>query len=336
MKGWVLAEQAPIEDRPLTLAELPEPIPEDDEVRIRVAYSGICRTDIHIAEGDLPLQNSPIVLGHEVVGIVDEMGRDVSQFQVGERVGAYWLHSTCGQCKYCRSDRENYCRDFQATGWHSDGGFAEYMTVPARFALSLDSIELDPSMTPPLLCPGIAGYAAYKLAGVGSGETLGLYGFGPTAYYVLKVAQSLDVTTYVSTRSLTNIERARREGADWAGDASKEHMPGKLDAAILFPPAGGLVEPILSQVKPGGCLVMAPVSSTAITIADYSANLWGRDIKTLYQLRSSDAEEFLSLVNRMQLNLGVSVYGFQELDEALIHTKQGMLKEPNAVIAVGP
>jgi propanol-preferring alcohol dehydrogenase len=140
----------------------------------------------------------------------------------------------------------------------------------------------------------------------------------------------------VSTRSPAGIERARNEGAAWAADASKEALPEELDAAILFPPVGGLVEPILSHVKPGGCLVMAPVSSTPITVAEYSANLWGRDIKTLYQLRRSDAEEFLQLVNRLRLNLGVSIYDFQRLDEALIHAKQGKLTEPNAVIAVRP
>jgi len=336
VKGWILEKQASIEERPLTLAEIADPQPGYNEVRIKVAYCGICRTDIHIAEGDLPLKNSPIVLGHEVVGTVDEVGRDMSQFRVGERVGAYWLHSTCGLCKYCLSGRENFCPEFRATGWHTNGGFAEYMIVPAQSALSLESIRLDPSVIPPLLCPGIAGYAAFKLAAVQSGENLGLYGFGPTAFYVLKVAQSLGVRTYVSTRSPTNIDRAKQEGADWAADASKEHMPVEMDAAILFPPAGGLVEPILSQVKPGGCLVMAPVSSSPIGIENYSGNLWGRDIKTLYQLRRSDAQEFLSLVNRLQLKLGVSVYDFQELDEALIHTKQGKLKEPNAVVAVRP
>ena len=210
------------------------------------------------------------------------------------------------------------------------------MTIPGRFALSLEAIQLDPSMIPPLLCPGIAGYASLKLAEVQSGEALGLYGFGPTAYYVLKVAQSLGVRTYVSTRSPTNIERARNEGADWAADASEEDMPDELDAAILFPPAGGLVEPILSQVKPGGCLVMAPVSSSSIGIENYSANLWGRDIKTLYHLRRSDAEEFLGVVDRLQLREGVSLYDFEELDKALIHTKQGKLDEPNAVIAIRP
>ena len=208
------------------------------------------------------------------------------------------------------------------------------MIMPEGFALSLESVQLDPSKIPPLLCPGIAGYAAFKLAEVQSGETLGLYGFGPTAYYVLKVAQSVNIETYVSTRSTRNIERAKREGATWAADASKEEMPSKLDAAILFPPAGNLVESILSQLNPGCALVMAPVSSSIITIEHYSANLWGRTIKTLYQLRRSDAEEFIELVNDLDLHPGVSLFPFEELDEALILAKQNKLEQPNAVIEV--
>lgn len=282
------------------------------------------------------MKKSPVVLGHEVVGVVDEAGEEVERFSVGERVGAYWLHSACGQCKYCRSGRENYCPDFQANGWHANGGFAEYMVLPEGFALSLQYVQLAPSKIPPLLCPGIAGYAAFKLADIQGGETLGLYGFGPTAYFVLKVAQSLGVETYVSTRSPRNIERAMRAGAVWTTDSPKAEMPRKLDAAILFPPAGDLVEPILTQVNPGGNLVMAPVSSSTIAIEHYSENLWGRTIKTLYQLRRSDAEEFIELVNDLDLHLGVSLFEFEELDEALILAKQNQLEQPNAVIAVRP
>jgi propanol-preferring alcohol dehydrogenase len=334
LKAWTLTKQTPVEEKPLTLTDLPTPHPKPREVRIRVSYSGICRTDIHIAEGDLPLKKEPIILGHEVLGFVEELGEGATRFQVGERIGAYWLHRTCGQCKYCRSDRENYCPDFQATGWHAHGGFAECMVVPEQFGLSLESLQLDPSKIPPLLCPGIAGYAAFKLAGVRSGETLGLYGFGPTAYYVLKVAQSLKIATFVSTRSEKNIERARREGALWASDSFKQEMPVELDGAILFPPAGDLVEPILSKVKPGGTLVMAPVSCSTIGIENYSTNLWGRTIQTLYQLRRSDGMEFIEMAHELDLHPGVQIFPFDELDEALILAKQGKLKQPNAVLQI--
>jgi propanol-preferring alcohol dehydrogenase len=210
------------------------------------------------------------------------------------------------------------------------------MVIPEGTALSLESVKVAPSKIPPLLCPGIAGYAAFKLADIPSGGNLGLYGYGPTAYYALKLARSLNLNTYVSTRSPKNIERALRDGATWAADSSKENLPLKLDSAILFPPAGNLVEPILSQLKPGGDLVMAPVSSSNITIEDYSSNLWGRTIKTLYHLRRSDAVEFIDRVNDLDLELGVSLFPFEDLDDALILTHQNQLEQPNAVIVVHP
>jgi propanol-preferring alcohol dehydrogenase len=186
----------------------------------------------------------------------------------------------------------------------------------------------------PLMCPGIAGYAAFKLAEVQKGNRLGLYGFGPTAYCVLKVAQAQGIETYVSTRSQKNIDAAMREGAHWAANAAKEEMPCRLDAAILFPPAGKLVEPVLSQLERGGILVMAPVSASPIRIEDYSATLWGRDIKTLYNLKRSDAEEFFAIVDQLDLCVGTSVFSFEDLPDALIMAKQGKLSEPNAVIDI--
>jgi propanol-preferring alcohol dehydrogenase len=334
MKAWTLEKQASVEERPLKLVEVPTPHPQDDEVRLRVLVCGMCRTDIHIAEGDLPLRKPSIILGHEVVGVVDEVGRDVERFRVGDKAGVYWLYSTCGQCRYCLSQRENYCPEIECTGWDVDGGYAEYVTVPAAYALPLDGVRMSPVEIAPLLCPGIAGYAAFKLTGAQKGDKLGLYGFGPTAYYVLKVAQALGVEVYVSTRSRKNIESARREGARWAADAAKEEMPCKLDAAILFPPAGSLVEPILAQLKKGGILVMAPVSASPIQIKDYSENLWGRDIRTLYNLSRSDAEEFFEIVNQLELEMETSLFPFQDLQDVLILARQGRLKQPNAVIKI--
>lgn len=334
MRAWILEKQAKIEEQPLKLVEVPTPHPQDGEVRVKVLVCGVCRTDIHIAEGDLPLRKSPVILGHEIVGVVDEVGKNVQQFRVGDRVGVYWLHSACGQCKYCLSQRENYCPEIKCTGWDVDGGYAEYATVPAEYALPLNDVRLKPAEIAPLMCPGIAGYAAFRLTGAQKGNKLGLYGFGPTAYFVLKVAQFMGIETYVSTRSPKNIKSARREGANWAADASKERMPCKLDSAILFPPAGNLVEPILSQLERGGRLVMAPVSASPIRIENYSENLWGRDIKTLYNLKRSDAEEFFEIVNRLDLRVETSLFPFEELQETLILARQGKLEQPNAVLKV--
>jgi propanol-preferring alcohol dehydrogenase len=334
MRAWILEEQARVEKRPLKLVEIPSPHAQDDEIRVKLVACGVCRTDIHIAEGDLPLRKSPIILGHEIVGVVDEVGNDVQRFNEGDRVGAYWLHSSCGTCKYCLSGRENYCAEIQCTGWDRDGGYAEYVTVPAAYALPLNDVQMEALELAPLMCPGIAGYAAFRLAGVQEGDRLGLYGFGPTAYCVLKITQAQGIEVYVSTRSQKNIESAKREGACWAANAAKEEMPCHLDAAILFPPAGNLVEPVLSQLEKGGTLVMAPVSSSPIAIEDYSANLWGRDIRTLYNLSRSDAEEFFDIVDQLDLRVGTSVFSFGELPDALILANQGMLEQPNAVVEI--
>ena len=334
MRAWILEEQAPVEGRPLRLVDVPTPHPGDDEIRLKVLVCGVCRTDIHIAEGDLPLKRSPVVLGHEVVGIVDEVGANVKRFSVGDRAGAYWLHSACGVCKHCRSQRENYCPQIRCTGWDTDGGFAEFMTVPAAYALALNGVPMGTAEIAPLMCPGIAGYAAFRLTGTQAGDRLGLYGFGPTAYYVLKVAQASDIEVYVSTRSQKNIDAARREGARWAANAAHEEMPCKLDAAILFPPAGSLVEPILWQLDKGGILVMAPVSASPILIERYSENLWGRDIRTLYNLNRHDAEAFIGIVDQLDLDVGTSVFPFEALQDALILAKHGELEQPNAVIRI--
>jgi len=334
MKAWILERQASIEQRPLKLAEVPTPHPKTDEVRLRVLVCGVCRTDIHIAEGDLPLRRSPVILGHEIVGVVDEVGKDVERFRAGDRAGVYWLHSACGRCKYCLSGRENYCPQIKCTGWDVDGGYAEYVTAPGVYALPLNDVQMSPVEIAPLMCPGIAGYAAFKLTGAQQGDKLGLYGFGPTAYYVLKVARSLGIEIYVSTRSQRNIESARKEGARWAANAAEEEMPCKLDAAILFPPAGNLVEPILAQLRRGGVLVMAPVSASPIRIENYSENLWGRDIRTLYNLSRSDAEEFFDIVDRLGLEMGTKLFPFEDLQEALILARRGELEQPNAVIKI--
>jgi len=334
MKAWILQDQARVEQRPLKLVEVPTPHPQEDEIRLKILVCGVCTTDIHIAEGDLPLKKSPVILGHEIVGIVDEVGPNVERFRNGDRAGVYWLYSSCGKCKYCLSQRENYCPEIRCTGWDEDGGYAEYLTVPAAHALPLNDVQMETVKIAPLMCPGIAGYAAFKLTGAQEGDKLGLYGFGSTAYYVLKVAQSVGIEVYVSTRSQKNIDAAKREGARWAANPAKEEMPCKLDAAILFPPAGNLVEPILSQLERGGTLVMAPVSASPIVIENYSENLWGRDIRTLHNLKRSDAEEFFEIVDQLELRVGTSVFSFEELQSALILAKQGRLEQPNAVIKI--
>jgi propanol-preferring alcohol dehydrogenase len=334
MRAWILEKQAKIEERPLRLTEVPTSRAKDNEIRIKIQVCGVCRTDIHIAEGDLCLRKSPLILGHEVVGIVDEIGNDVKKFKIGDKAGVCWLNRTCGTCKYCRSGKENYCPDIKSTGWDEDGGFAEYITVLEDIALPLNHIRLEPADIAPLMCPGIAGYAAFKLTKAQKGGKLGLYGFGPTAFCVLKVAKSMGIEVYVSTRSPKNIQDAITHGANWAADTSKEQMPCKLDSAIVFPPAGNLVEPALSQVEQGGTVVLAPVSSSPIVIENYTENLWGRTIETLYNLKKSEADEFLEIADRLNIIPERGIFPFEDLQDVLITVRQGKATVPNSVIKI--
>ncbi len=334
MKAWVLQKQAKIEEKPLELLEVPPLRPRDNEIKIKVLVCGICRTDLHIAEGDLPHTKLPLILGHEIVGVVSERGEKAKKYRIGDRVGVSWLHSTCRKCKYCLSGRENYCPDFRATGWDTDGGFAEYTTIGEDFAHSLNDVNMMPEDIAPLMCPGIAGYFAFKLTESKRGDKLGLYGFGPTAYYVLKVATFLGIDVFVSTRSTHHIEEAKKNGALWAADASKKGIPYTLDSAIVFPPAGSLIEPSLSGIKIGGTLVLAPVSMSAIEINHYSKNVWGRNIKTLYNVKISEAREFLDIASKIDLKMGSQLFSFEELPDAMILVKNGRIKEPNAVVKI--
>jgi propanol-preferring alcohol dehydrogenase len=336
MRAWLLAEQGPVEQGPLRLVKVPEPHPGPDEVRVRVAVCGICRTDIHIAEGDLPLRAKPVILGHEIVGVVDEVGPEVRALRMGDRVGATWLGRTCGTCRHCRAGRENYCADFQGTGWDLDGGLAELAIVHEGSAFSLSNLGMPDEEIAPLMCPGVAGYCAFRLSRVDPGDRIGLYGFGPTAFYVLKAARHLGLEVYVSTRSEGNLERARRHGAAWADNATERGMPIKLDGAVVFPTGGHLVERALADVKVGGVVVLAPVSMSPITIGDYSATLWGRDLRTLYNVNRKDSREFLDLASRVDLTMGTEVFSFEECQEAMIRAKKGRLAQPNAVVRISP
>jgi len=334
MKAWILEKQAKIDERPLKLTEVPTPHAKEGEIRIKILVCGVCRTDIHIAEGDLSLRKAPLILGHEIVGIVDEVGKNVKQFKAGDKAGVSWLNKTCGKCKYCLSGKENYCPDIKSTGWDEDGGYAEYITVLENVALPLNDIRLEPSDIAPLMCPGIAGYAALKLTKAQKGSKLGLYGFGPTASCVLKVAKSMDIEVYVSTRSPKNIEDAINQGADWAADSANEQMPCTLDSAIVFPPAGNLVEPVLSQVEKGGTVVLAPVSSSPIVIENYTENLWGRTLETLYNLKKSEADEFLEIADRLKIKPERGIFPFEDLQDVLITVRHGKAKVANSVIEI--
>jgi propanol-preferring alcohol dehydrogenase len=329
MKAWVLDRQAPIEQKPLTKESVEMPEPAAGEIRLKVVACGVCRTDIHIIEGDLPLKKSPLIPGHEIVGIVDKMGEGVTGFKAGQRAGIAWLHSVCEVCEFCRSGRENLCEAARFTGWDANGGFAEYTTVPEGFAFALGD-RMSFGKMAPLMCPGIAGYRAFRLTGIGPGDTLGLYGYGPTASYVLQIAHAKDIRVFVVTRSKKNREAAGEMGADWTGDYTQQ-LPGKLSAAILFPPAGDLVEGILAQLKRGGRLVLSPVAMTPLTIRDYNHIWLERSIISLANITRQDGREFLDIAQREKIKSRFETFGFDDLPEVMIKVKQGKI-DGNAVI----
>lgn len=331
MKAWILENQAPIEKNPLLLKELPDPHPKGYEIRIKNVACGVCRTDIHIAEGDLPLKKSPLILGHEVVGIVDEIGKKVSDFKIGDRAGIAWLNNTCGKCKFCLSDRENLCPDAHFTGWDADGGYAEFSVVSADFAFHLCEKQSFVKIAP-MMCPGIAGYRAFRLTGLQSGDKLGLYGFGPTATYVLQVAKHKNIEVYVITRNEKNRMSAKQIGADWVGGYD-DKIPVMLDGGIIFPPAGNLVSHALSQLDSGGKLVLGPVTMSPIEIKDYNLIWQERSIISLAHITRKDCIGFLQLANDINLKTSIEVFPFEYLQEVLIQVKHGKVNG-NAIIQI--
>jgi propanol-preferring alcohol dehydrogenase len=331
MRAWILDKQAQIEDMPLRLEEIPTPEPSDQEIRIKINACGICRTDIHIAEGDLPLKKTPLILGHEIVGIVDKIGKNVKAFKAGDRAGVAWLNHACGSCKFCLSNKENLCPQSTFTGWSADGGYAEYTVLDGNFAFHLAE-NLSFEEIAPLLCPGIAGYRSLKLTETKKGEIVGLYGFGPTASYVLQIAKHLGLEVFVITRSQKNRDAARELGADWTG-TYEDKPPALLDAGIIFPPAGNLVEFALSQLDSNGRLILAPVYMTPIEIKDYNHIWLERSIKSLAHISREDGREFLKIAAEIKIKTEIESFPFEKLADILPLVKHGKIKG-NAVIKI--
>jgi propanol-preferring alcohol dehydrogenase len=331
MKAWILENQATVEETPLALKELPDPHPKPHEIRIKNVACGVCRTDIHIAEGDLPLKKSPLILGHEIVGVVDETGEKVSNFKIGDRAGVAWLNSTCGKCRFCLSDKENLCPNAHFTGWDNNGGFAEYSVISADFAFHLGEKQSFVESAP-LMCPGIAGYRAFRLTELKEGDKLGVYGFGPTATYVLQVAKHKNIEVYVITRSNKNKKAANDLGASWVG-GYEDKIPVRLNGGIIFPPAGNLVPFALSQLDSGGKLVLGPVTMSPIEIKDYNLIWQERSIISLAHISRKDGVEFLQIANDINIKTSINVFSFDDLPEVLIQVKHGKVNG-NAVIEI--
>lgn len=320
MRAMLLRQIAPIESAPLELVDLPQPEPGPGEVRLRVRCCAICRTDLHVIEGDLARAKLPIVPGHQVVGTVDALGAGVDGFQLGDRVGVAWLRHTCGACEYCRSGRENLCDAARFTGYHADGGYAEYAVVPAGFAYALPPAFSDLDAAP-LLCAGIIGYRSLRRARLRAGGTLALYGFGSSAHVVIQLARHRGAEVYVATRGEKHRALARQMGAVWVGERPEE-MPVRVDSAIIFAPAGELVPPALERLKPGGTLSLAGIHMTPIPALDYDRYVFlERDIRSVTCNTRSDGQELLAEAAEIPIRPHTTTFPLADANLALQELK---------------
>lgn len=316
MTAWRVTRPGPIATGPLDRSRVPVLRPADGELLVRVLVCGVCRTDLHVAEGDLPVHREGVTPGHEVVGEVVAPGGDVTGFAAGDRVGIAWLRGTCGRCRYCLCGRENLCPESRYTGWDADGGYAEYAVVPAAYALPLPTGYSDDELAP-LLCAGLIGYHALARAEVPENGRLGIYGFGGSAHLTAQVAIARGATVHVMTRSAEARELALALGAASAGDAA-DPAPEPLDSAILFAPAGELVLPALAALDRGGTLAIAGIHLSDVPALNYQQHLFQeRQVRSVTANTRADAREFLAFAGVHHLGVSTVPYALGEADQAL-------------------
>ncbi|MGQ9529759.1 MAG: zinc-dependent alcohol dehydrogenase family protein [Chloroflexus sp.] len=310
--------------QPLEYRDLPVPTPQPEEVLIRVEACAVCRTDLHIIDGELPTPNLPLIPGHQIVGTIERLGERVTRWTVGQRVGVPWLGWTCGECRFCRDGRENLCDQAQFTGYTRPGGFAEYTVADQRFCFALPT-DYDATAVAPLLCAGLIGYRSLRLAG--AGERLGIYGFGAAAHLITQVArwQGREVFAFTRPGDTEGQRFARELGAVWAG-SSTELPPVPLDAAIIFAPVGDLVPYALRAVEKGGVVVCGGIHMSQIPAFAYEL-LWGeRVLRSVANLTREDGEAFLRLAPQVPVHTTVHVFSLEELNTALNELRQGKLQ----------
>ena len=334
MKAMVLARTCGVEDEPspLELRDMPIPAPGRGEIRIRVSVCGICHTELDEIEGRTPPLRLPVVPGHQIVGVVDEIGPGADRFKKGDRVGVAWIYSACGACEFCRSDRENLCPEFKATGRDADGGYAEWMTVPEAFAYPIPDAFTDAEAAP-LLCAGAIGYRSLRLAGMKDGVNLGLTGFGASGHLVLKLARAMYPHSgiYVFARSERERQFARSLGAVWAG-RTEDEPSDKLDCVIDTTPAWKPVVEALANLKSGGRLVINAIrkenaDKEHLLDIDYPRHLWlEKEIKSVANVERRDVGEFLELAAKIPIRPEVEEYPLEDANRALVELKRGKIR----------
>ncbi len=331
MKACVLQSPAPIETNPLVFTDVPAPTAANGEVLIRVSYCGVCRTDLHVIEGELVPQKSPVIPGHQVIGVVEKLGSGSSRFSLGARVGIAWLHHTDGTCEFCRSGAENLCDHPTFTGYTVDGGYAEYAVASEDFIYAIPE-QFPDERAAPLLCAGIIGFRSLRLSGIKPGGKLGFYGFGAAAHVAIQVAMHWNIDVYAATRDARHQRLALELGAKWAG-ATFAEPPAKLDAAIVFAPAGEIVPAALKALRKGGTLVLGGIHMSPIPSFDYDLLYQERVIRSVANNTRQDGEDFLRVAAEIPIRSHTQLFPLREANRALNALKNDAI-EGAAVLKV--
>jgi alcohol dehydrogenase, propanol-preferring len=324
MRALILDSPKAIDRLPLRFAEVQDPDPGPEEVRVRVSCCALCRTDLHIVEGDLPLPCLPLIPGHQVVGHIDAIGSGSANVRMGERVGIPWLSSTDGVCRYCTRGSENLCEQARFTGYHVNGGYADYAIARADFVHPVPATFSD-EQAAPLLCAGVIGFRAYRLSGAKNGQSLGLYGFGGSAHLVLQLARHQGCDVHVFTRARGHRELAAQLGAVWTGSADQQ-PPRPLDASIIFAPAGSLVPQALRHLRKGGTLALAGITMSEIPALDYSLLYQERILRSVANSTRGDCHDFLRQAAEIPLRPRVEIYPMAQANSALLDLKQSRIE----------
>ncbi len=315
MKACLLRAPAAMETNPLQFAEVAAPQPKSGEVLVRVRACGVCRTDLHVIEGELRPRKSPVIPGHQVVGIVDRQGENTRRFGIGDRVGIAWLHRTDGTCEYCKANAENLCDNPTFTGYSVDGGYAEYIVAPEDFIYPIPTGFPD-EQAAPLFCAGIIGFRSLRLSGIKAGGRLGFYGFGAAAHVAIQVARHWNVEVFASTRDVRHQKLALELGAAWAGGTYDE-PPKKLDAAIVFAPAGEIVPAALKALKKGGALILGGIHMSSIPSFSYDLLYQERAIRSVANNTRQDGEDFLRVAAEIPIRTYVQIFPLADANRAL-------------------
>ena len=335
MRALQLSTPGPLSTASLRLVELPPPAQTlaPDCLLLRVRACGVCHTDLHIVEGDLPPKKLPIVPGHQVIATVTQVGAAVTRCHIGDRVGAPWLHSACGACEFCRRGEENLCDRALFTGWDVDGGYAEYMLAHEDFVAPIPP-EFSDVQAAPLLCAGLIGYRSLRKAEAQPGEKVGLYGFGASAHIVIQVARYWECRVSVFTRSLEHRALAASLGAEWVGGAEQD-PPHPLDRAILFAPAGWLVPVALRHVRKGGTVAINAIHMSPIPEMDYNVLYGERTLRSVANVTRRDADEFMRLAAQIPITTEVQAFPLEEANRALRMMKRSEIKGAAVLVVNG-